>query len=260
MRSEIESLTNWVNSSDRRKAVLSEFSKQGALRPIDIASSVDRSVQNVSLALSELSKRNMIKNISRGQRTWKKYELTYVGELVLHSLLMKSNRIVIDHVATKLSMKYVKDAYKLILDKPLMLKKGTPFLEAVKIFLSEPRTRNAYVVDGRSRLIGIITLRRLLSAIDIVIASKNDASRGQSVIIDNLAESIIDKVMLKPISVRENELLSKALKKMLSNDLADIPVIDGKNRLIGDLNGTEMLLLGIRMLEEDLLSEKIQKS
>jgi CBS domain-containing protein len=58
----------------------------------------------------------------------------------------------------------------------------------------------------------------------------------------------IGEIMQKPVSVRESELLSAAIKKMVKNGLMDLPVVDDHNRLIGELNGHEIIFLGSQIL------------
>jgi len=86
----LEELVRYVLGVDRRVFVLKEFEQRPLLQASDIAEDVERSLQNISRALKELEKKEIVSCINPQRRTWKRYILTEVGKQVLNTLKSRS--------------------------------------------------------------------------------------------------------------------------------------------------------------------------
>lgn len=136
----------------------------------------------------------------------------------------------------------VKDAKRLIVNNPATVVLGTKVFAAVEEILKDPRTETVYVIDETRKLKGIITVSDLLK----VSCIQMGAPRRTSVwnffkYMSLLYSEHVEDIMRKPISVRNTEKLLTALNLMEKHNLADLPVVDENNTIVGELNGLEIL-------------------
>jgi predicted transcriptional regulator len=82
----IDDLTMWVLGVDRRLVVLKMMHEKKMIQASDIADSTDRSLQNISYAMRELEEQGLIKCLTPGKHTWKKYIPTEKGTKVFEKL------------------------------------------------------------------------------------------------------------------------------------------------------------------------------
>ncbi len=75
----------WVIDVDRRLITIKAFKKEKILHPSDIAKDNNRSIQNISRAVHELEKEEILRPIDK-KVTWRKYILTNKGEKVLNEI------------------------------------------------------------------------------------------------------------------------------------------------------------------------------
>lgn len=242
-------LARWVIQSDRRLVSLRCFRHSQYQGASDIAQATGRSVQNASTALSELEGRAVVEQLEPGRRTWKKFRLTGTGKAVLERVERELSAGMFERLADELSFKYVRDAFRLIVTEPIIVTKGMGLREVVERVLEDPRTRSAYVVDQRHRVVGMIALREMLEAIE------NSLSLSGKVRAVPRARSrrkalpfSVEAHMFKPVTVTADDRLIDALEKMIENGQEDLPVVDEDNVLIGELNGFEILLLGSEVM------------
>jgi|GEM_PF-316116 len=246
----------WVIMSDRRLVTLRSFRHEQYLGASDIAQVTGRSVQNVATALKELEERSIVEQLLPGRRTWKKYALTSVGKSILESVERELSTGMFERMADELSFRYVRDAYRLIVTKPIVVTKGLALHEVVERVLADPRTRSAYVVDEQGRLIGMIGLVQMLNAIQgsLAIFEKGRTGRSPSTVRRTPLPFSVEEYMVKPVTVMENDRLLMALEKMIKHGLEDLPVTDEDGTLVGELNGFEILLLGSEIMRRQRMA------
>ncbi len=75
----------WVIDVDRRLIAIKAFKKEKILHPSDIAKENNRSIQNISRAINELEKENILKSIDE-KISWRKFILTDKGKKVLNEI------------------------------------------------------------------------------------------------------------------------------------------------------------------------------
>lgn len=88
----IDELSMWVLGVNRRLVVLKMMHEKRLIQASDIADSTDRSLQNISYAMRELEKQGLIKCLTPGKHTWKKYIPTEKGTKVFEKL--KKNNLI----------------------------------------------------------------------------------------------------------------------------------------------------------------------
>ncbi len=83
---EIDELTKWVLSVDRRVIVMKELHRNEIIKTSEIAEKTGRSLQNVSRAIRELKECGMIECLTPDKHTWKRFILTKKGIKVFETL------------------------------------------------------------------------------------------------------------------------------------------------------------------------------
>lgn len=242
-------LVRWVIQSDRRLVSLRCFKHARFQGASDIAQATGRSVQNASTALAELERKGVVEQLEPGRRTWKKFQLTEDGKAVLERVERELSTGLFEMLADEFSFKYVRDAFRLIVTEPIIVTKGMGLREVVEKVLEDPRTRSAYVVDGRHRVVGMIALREMLGAIE---GSLSITERARAPAKARPRRKVlpfsVEAHMFKPVTVSADDRLIDALEKMIEHGQEDLPVVDEDGVLVGELNGFEILLLGSEVM------------
>jgi len=88
----IDELSMWVLGVNRRLVVLKMMHEKRLIQASDIADSTERSLQNISYAMRELEEQGLIKCLTPGKHTWKKYIPTEKGTKVFEKL--KKNNLI----------------------------------------------------------------------------------------------------------------------------------------------------------------------
>ena len=83
---EIDELTRWVLSVDRRVLVMKEIHENELIKASEIAEKTGRSLQNISRDLRELEEHVLIECLTPEKHTWKRYILTEKGMQVFEKL------------------------------------------------------------------------------------------------------------------------------------------------------------------------------
>lgn len=242
-RSLDSNLVDWVLQSDRRLVTLKCFAFSQMMSVSEIATKTNRSIQNVSKALKEMSEKDLVRPVTPEQRTWKKYGITPLGKSVLLNVERMLSTGLFEQLADEMTYKLVKDAYRLVVKDPIVVRKDMHLREVIEMILAEPRTRSAYVVDENKKLIGMISLKQLLQAIEVCI-SISHSMESQPNTVKGKVNFYTKDTMFIPQVVHEEDTLLGALEIMISNEMEDLPVVDENGVLIGELNGFEILLMG----------------
>lgn len=83
---EIDELTKWVLSVDRRLIVMKELHRNELIKASEISEKTGRSLQNISRAIRELEECGMIECLTPDKHTWKRFILTKKGAKVFEKL------------------------------------------------------------------------------------------------------------------------------------------------------------------------------
>ena len=247
MEQSMKDTVRWIIMSDRRLVTLRCFAHKQYLGASEIARDTGRSIQNVGTALKELEERRIVSQLEPGRKTWKKFGLTSVGKSVLDLVERELSVGMFERMADELSFRFVRDAYRLVVTNPIVVTKGMDLHDVVDRVLADPRTRSAYVVDDKRKLVGMIGLTEMLAAIQGSL-SLFEKGRQQPRSKRIPLPFSVEEYMVKPVTVTEDDRLLTALEKMMKHGLEDLPVIDEHNTLIGELNGFEILLLGSEVM------------
>ncbi|MDP2841800.1 MAG: winged helix-turn-helix transcriptional regulator [Candidatus Methanoperedens sp.] len=83
---EIDELTRWVLSVDRRVLVMKEIPENELIKASEISEKTGRSLQNISRAMRELEEHGLIECLTPEKHTWKRFILTDKGIQVFEKL------------------------------------------------------------------------------------------------------------------------------------------------------------------------------
>lgn len=247
MEQSMKDTVRWIIMSDRRLVTLRCFAHNQYLGASEIARETGRSIQNVGTALKELDERKVVSLLEPGRKTWKKFGLTSTGKSVLDMVERELSVGMFERMADEFSFRFVRDAYRLVVTNPIVVTKGMGLHEVVDRVLADPRTRSAYVIDDKRKLVGMIGLTEMLAAIQGSLSLFEKGRQHPRSKRIPLPFSV-EEYMVKPVTVTEDDRLLTALEKMMKHGLEDLPVIDEHNTLIGELNGFEILLLGSEVM------------
>ncbi len=137
---------------------------------------------------------------------------------------------------------------KLITLEPAVVVENEQIENVIKIFIDNPIIRAVYVVDKKRQLVGIITMRDILKKISIDFSSMASIYSDSSFSSYKIASSRNKKNatdLMDPefYYVTDNDPIEKAFNLLFSNNAGEIPVVDKTEKLIGDLNIIELLVL-----------------
>ncbi|MEM2146492.1 MAG: CBS domain-containing protein [Candidatus Jordarchaeaceae archaeon] len=132
----------------------------------------------------------------------------------------------------------VKDVYSKEMHS-LIVGKNTPVNDVIKNFAENPALRGIFVIDEKNQLMGVITRQDLLTWAKIMTGvpkAKNVDELFDIVRVTHskTAEGMIRKET-KNAAVKPNDDINTALDKMIRLELIDLPVVDEKGKVIGDL-------------------------
>lgn len=159
-------------------------------------------------------------------------------------------------MAEHLQYVQVKEAYEAFIKDCVTVKSGSMIHKAIEEMLKDPSAQTVYVVDAKGILLGIIPLRDLIR-----LASARYGLRAKGIgsfinYFRDIMKDDVDDLMRPPIKVKLTDTLNKALKMMESYDLENLPVVDDDDKLLGELNGIEILKFALEGVKKGDMAAK----
>jgi CBS-domain-containing membrane protein len=147
---------------------------------------------------------------------------------------------------------FVKDAYHLDNEDPILLKLTDEFSQVIQKFVQHTELRGIFVVDDDDRFLGVITrtdqldwAQAKLGAVLLKPLTDMDKTIRIITLIGSLSVGDILRQETKEAAVLTNDTLAHALRKMIETDLIILPVIDESRHIIGSLTLSELLNLAL---------------
>ena len=129
--------------------------------------------------------------------------------------------------------------------KPATVGLNASLREAVESIVKDSETRKVYVLDDKGKLVGTVTLEVLLRHVGYRFGVRSTGMTSFLRMLAEISDEKVREIMDKPIKVSKDELLVNVTKLMVENHLNDLPIVDDENRLVAELNGLDILRLGI---------------
>jgi len=123
---------------------------------------------------------------------------------------------------------------------PATVRKAATIRDAVDAVIKS-ETRKVYVLDNDDKVVGTITFETLLRHAGYRLGVRKSGMVSFLKMLGEIAEEEVAEVLTSPVKVHEGELLINATRLMVESHLNDLPVVDSQNRLVGELNGLDIL-------------------
>ncbi|RLF29793.1 MAG: CBS domain-containing protein [Thermoplasmata archaeon] len=143
----------------------------------------------------------------------------------------------------------IKDIRMLITPYPSFVHEDANMDEIAKMMIANPKARSVYVVDKKLRLIGKITLKMLVRQEFRDLIPLSSTSSFYS--LEWIGKKYAKEIMAEPVYVKDNDTLKTAFIKMYENGLDELPVVDEKMHLIGNIDMLELLTMLIEKKEQE---------
>jgi len=141
----------------------------------------------------------------------------------------------------------IKDMRMLVTPYSCFVNKQALLDDIAKTFIADPRLKSVYVVDNKQKLVGRVTLKKLIKHefMDLIPSSFEyfDA-------LEFIGNKSAEELMIAPVYVKDNDTLKTAFVKMYENDLEELPVVDDNLHLIGNIDLIELLTFLIEKKEQ----------
>jgi CBS domain-containing protein len=149
----------------------------------------------------------------------------------------------------------VKDVYETLISECVTIESGALIYQAIEKILEMPEAHYVYVVDKKGVLKGTVVLRDLIRITSARYGIRKRGFGSYMKYLSDILKDDVDEVARPPLPVSLDDNVSKAMKIMESYDLSNLPVVDKQNKVIGELNGTEILKFALEGVKKgDLLA------
>lgn len=138
----------------------------------------------------------------------------------------------------------VLDAFKNITVEPILVhrKDNIKSIHKSLIMQDPPVCRCTYVIDDDKRIVGRITLKKIMNYVGIKKALTGSKAYSVYKLFQYISSDLIAEDLMEPaIIVDINQLLEEAFELMLNNNVEEAAVLDKDGCVIGDLNIYEVL-------------------
>ncbi len=111
--------------------------------------------------------------------------------------------------------------------------------EVVEAMLHFPHSRLLYVINQEKRLVGTISLGRLVK--NVFYHNLTHQIHPRAIISMLTATSANDIMQATPITTDTTEEIARVLRRMIELNIKEIAVVDNEKRVIGDLTIIDLL-------------------
>lgn len=133
----------------------------------------------------------------------------------------------------------VKDLLPFSRTRPAVITAEAGLRQVAEKMIEDPKAREVYVVDEEERLVGVITLRRLMHW---VFSSQLSSDTSPTALLELIgSETAGDLALRKPVYIHADDSVEKLLQVIFRYDLNEIPVISHEGYIVNNLNMLEVL-------------------
>jgi len=125
--------------------------------------------------------------------------------------------------------------------KPAVVSTNATLRDAVDAIIEDSKTRKVYVVDADGKIVGTITLETLMRQAGYRLGVRTPGMTSFLRMLAEISREKVTEVMAKPVKVFEDELLMNVTRLMVEHHLNDLPVVDRGGKIVGELNGLDIL-------------------
>lgn len=148
----------------------------------------------------------------------------------------------------------VKDISHLLVANPVSLPVEAPMRDVLAKIIEDLRIRQVYVVDDEGSLVGVV---RMNAVVEYLFPYNAIIEHGMSLYAAYIpkggVQTAADLMTSPPVRVTEETSLREMAGLMIKEGINELPVVDGRERLIGQVNTYETInaFLGIAQRSSD---------
>lgn len=136
----------------------------------------------------------------------------------------------------------VGDVWELVVENPTTIEPDASFAQLLETMVKDVRTRHVYVVDGERRLLGVVRMTAVTELLFPLQALGARMSEPQLFRMVKFGGRTVGDVMNKePRTVRNDTRLQDMARVLMEEGITELPVVDGKQRLVGQVNMYEII-------------------
>jgi CBS domain-containing protein len=135
----------------------------------------------------------------------------------------------------------VRNARKLIKESPTIITRNTSLKELVLAFGDDPTTRSLYVINSEGIYEGIITLNDLVRVV-FFYHLKTEKGPSLKTYLSLIATKAHEIMSNEAVFAKDDEDLDTVLNRMFENEIQEIPIVDDRMKIIGEINLLELLI------------------
>jgi len=141
----------------------------------------------------------------------------------------------------------IKEMRMLVTPYPTFIDKDATTDDVAKMLILNPELKTVYVCDSKLKLMGGITLKRLIRQEFSELIPNNFEYFGA---LDFIGKTTAFDIMEPLVYVKDDDTLTTAFIKMYENDLDELPVVNSNLQLIGNIDLLELLTILIEKKEQ----------
>lgn len=149
----------------------------------------------------------------------------------------------------------IKDIRMLVTPYPAFVEKNASSDDIAKMLIANPNLKSVYVVDDNMRLVGRVTLKKLIKH-EFMDLLPNSFEYFDA--LEFIGDKTAEDLMVPPDYIHDNDTLKTAFVKMYENEYDDLPVVDKNLHLIGNIDLLELLTILIEKKEKKANKKYLQ--
>jgi len=146
----------------------------------------------------------------------------------------------VEAIKMKVNKKTVSDICNLIVKEATTIKANETISMLFQKMIEDQRTRHVYVVDNENILIGSVRLNDLVDLILPYLQNLDDEMFNKFA--TSISDKLVSDIMIKDfLYLTEDTKLSNMISVMLEHRVNELPIVDEKKRISGEVNFLEFI-------------------
>ncbi len=127
---------------------------------------------------------------------------------------------------------------------------GSPLSDAIDALIGADQSTKVYVVDEEGVLVGTVTINTLMRQVGYRLKVREVGITSYFRFLREVFKENVDEFMDDPTPVMHDTTVVEATRFIVEHHLNDLPIVDGEDRLIGELKSVEILERSRKLFDE----------